>query len=516
MSVVSISFLGFFLITLLIYYCIPPKRQWIILLLSSIAFYFCSAAGYTFLYVLVSIITIYGAAVYIENAAAKHRKAVYIGALIINVGMLAALKYMNFFVGNARRLIRIFLPGETTEVSTLVAALGVSFYTLQMIGYLTDVYWGMYPAQRNPFKVALFNCYYPQMISGPFSRYGELSKTLFAGAKFSFLRVGRGFERIIIGFFKKLVISEQLVNLVNTVYADYERYGGIYIWIVTALYIIQIYADFSGCMDIIFGVSECYGVVLPENFKTPFVSVTIQEFWQRWHITLGTWLKDYIMYPILRSKLWNKMGKNLKKKYGKKAAKMIPTFLGMLVLWLAMGLWHGGGWNYIGEGIWFWLVIVLGQVLEPVFEKWRIFFHVSKTNKGFIWFQRIRTIFIYGVGALFFKAGNLTTALKMLLSAFSPVEWIRTGKDFIPTLYVMMESVGTAHFLWSAISVGIGFAVMIWMGHIQVKYGEFRVWLERKPLVVRYFIRYVFLMMILLFGAYGLGYSSSSFIYGGF
>lgn len=516
MSVVSLSFIGFFLITLLLYYCLPPKKQWIILLISSVIFYFCSATGYTFLYVVVSIFSIYGATVYIENEKAKHRKAVYMSALIINVGMLAVLKYMNFFVGNAKALVHIFVPGVTTEVTTLVASLGVSFYALWMIGYLTDVYWGMYPAQKNPFKLALFNCYYPQMISGPFSRYGELSKTLYEGKKFSFDTLGRGFSRIIIGFFKKLVISEQLVGLVDAIYADYATYGGVYIWIATILYILQIYADFSGCMDIVFGVSECYGVILPENFRAPFVSTSIQEFWQRWHITLGTWLKDYIMYPILRSKAWNKMGKNIKKKYGKKAAKMIPTFLGMLVLWLAMGLWHGGGWNYIGEGIWFWAIIVLGQVMEPVFDKWMDFFHLSKEKRGFIFFQRIRTIFIYGVGALFFKAGTLTNAIKMLASAFSPMEWVRTVKDFIPTVYNTMEMVGTAQFLWSAISVCIGFVVMIWMGHIQMKQEDFRNWVATKPVFVRCFVWYVFLMMIMLFGAYGMGYSASSFIYGGF
>lgn len=516
MSVVSLSFLGFFLITLVLYYVVPGKVQWCVLLLASLVFYFCSAKPLTFLYVLASMLTIYTGARIVEKEDVKYRKIIYVGTLLINVGMLAALKYMNFFVGNAGAIFKLFFPTVTVEIPALLAALGVSFYSLSMIGYLTDVYWGMYAAETNFLKLALFNCYFPPMISGPFCRYGELSKTLYGNVKISYDRILKGFQRILIGFFKKLVISEHVIALVDTIYGDSVQYGGAYIFLATALYTLQIYADFSGCMDIIFGVSECFGVILPENFNTPFVSVSIQEFWQRWHITLGTWLKDYIMYPILRSSGFHKMTKTIKKKWGKNAAKKIPTYMAMFVLWLAMGLWHGGGWNYIGEGIWFWAVVVLGQTMEPVFVKWRAFCKVDRFPKVYMWFQRIRTIVIYGVGALFFKAGTLRNALHILYNGMDPKRWISSVQSFGTNIAMLSESVGTSFCVWSAMAVCVGFVCMIFMGHIQYTKGSFREWMGQRHMVIQFLFWYVLLMCILIFGSYGLGYSASSFIYGGF
>ncbi len=144
------------------------------------------------------------------------------------------------------------------------------------------------------------------------------------------------------GFFKKLVIAERLGVLVNTVYGSYETYDGLYIWVATACYAFQLYTDFSGCMDIVLGMSESLGIVLPENFRTPFFSKSVAEYWRRWHITLGVWMKDYVFYPLLRSKLFTELNKALKEKCGKKRGKQYATFAAMFVLWLTVGIWHGG------------------------------------------------------------------------------------------------------------------------------------------------------------------------------
>ncbi len=532
MTLVSFSFVGFFFIVLAVYYLMPGRFQWIVLLLASLAFYFLSAQPFTFLYVLLSVVTVYFAARRIDGLSARRRmqpddrqldaklgrqiKTIYILALIIMIGMLAALKYSNFVLGNVCLIAKLFAP--QTEIITVhfAASLGISFYTLQMVGYLTDVYWGMAECEKNIARMALFNLYFPQMISGPINRYKSLSGELFGEHSFEYGRVRSGIWRIAIGFFKKLVISEQLIGAVDAVYADTQVYGGIFVWIGTILYVIQIYADFAGCMDIVLGVSECFGVELTENFRIPFTSRSIQEFWQRWHITLGAWLKDYIMYPLLRSAAWGRLTKNIKKAMGKKAARQLPTFLAMLVLWLAMGLWHGGGWNFIGEGIWFWLVIVLGQTLKPRGDSLLKKLRVREESRWWYCFQCARTTFIYAVGALFFKAGSLAGALRMLGSALNPSRVMESASRILAVINALDDSMGTVKLGWAALGVLFGFLIMIIFGRMEKRNRPVREWLAEKPVVLRGVLTVLFIFGIIIFGAYGPGYSSSEFIYGGF
>lgn len=517
MALVSFSFIGFFLIILAVYYLMPRQFQWIVLLIASLVFYFLSALPYTFLYVLVSIVTVYFAARGIEAVSSKGRaKVIYVLALCVIIGMLAVLKYSNFVLGNVSLLLRLFSPQEKSMAVHFAASLGISFYTLQMAGYLTDVYWGIARSEKNIAKLALFNIYFPQMVSGPINRYGELAPELYQGHSLSYEEVRSGMWRIVIGFFKKLVVSEQLIGVVDAIYADTQVYGGVFIWIGTFLYVIQIYADFAGCMDIVLGVSECFGIRLAENFKIPFTSRSIQEFWQRWHITLGMWLRDYIMYPLLRSGVWSRMTKRIKKHWGKKAAKQLPTYLAMLILWLAMGLWHGGGWNYIGEGIWFWLVIVLGQVLKPQGDALLQKLNIRREARLWYVFQCARTTLIYAVGALFFKAGSLTAALHMLGSAMNPIRIWQSMTQVLPTLLFLDESMGTVKLGWSILSVVYGFFIIILFGKMEKKDRPVRTWLAEKPMAVRGLLIGLFVFSIIIFGAYGPGYSSSEFIYGGF
>lgn len=517
MALVSFSFIGFFLIILAVYYLMPGRFQWVALLIASLVFYFLSALPYTFLYVLVSIVTVYFAARRIDTASSKRQaKIIYVLALCVIIGMLAVLKYSNFVLGNVCLLVRLFSPQTESITVHFAASLGISFYTLQMAGYLTDVYWGITKSEKNIGKLALFNIYFPQMISGPINRYGELAPGLYEKHSFSYEEVRSGIWRIMIGFFKKLVVSEQLIGVVDAIYADPQTYGGIFIWIGTFLYVIQIYADFAGCMDIVLGVSECFGIQLAENFKIPFTSRSIQEFWQRWHITLGMWLRDYIMYPILRSSAWSRLTKRIKRHWGKKAAKQLPTFLAMLILWLAMGLWHGGGWNFIGEGIWFWLVIVLGQLLKPQGDALLQKLKVRRESRLWYVFQCARTTLIYAVGALFFKATGLMEALRMLGSAMRPARLWQSMTQVLPMFISLDESMGTVKLGWNILSVVYGFFILIIFGKMEKRNRPVREWLAEKPVAVRGILLGLFIFSMIIFGAYGPGYSSSEFIYGGF
>lgn len=517
MALVSFSFIVFFLIILAVYYLMPGRFQWVALLIASLVFYFLSALPYTFVYVLVSIVTVYFAARRIEAASSKRQaKIIYVLALCVITGMLAVLKYSNFVLGNVCLLIRLFSPQMESIIIHFAASLGISFYTLQMAGYLTDVYWGITKSEKNVGKLALFNIYFPQMISGPINRFGKLAPGLYEKHSFSYEGVRSGIWRITIGFFKKLVVSGQLIGVVDAIYANPQEYGGIFVWLGTLLYVIQIYADFAGCMDIVLGVSECFGIRLAENFMIPFTSRSIQEFWQRWHITLGMWLRDYIMYPILRSGAWGKLTKQIKKHWGKKAAGQLSTFLAMLILWLAMGLWHGGGWNFIAEGIWFWLVIVLGQLLKPQSDALLKKLRIDRESGFFYIFQCTRTTLIYAVGALFFKSAGLTEALYMLGSAMSPARLWQSMTQVLPVFISLDESMGTVKLGWNILSVVYGFFMIILFGKMEKRNRPVREWLAEKPVVVRGVLLGLFVFSIIIFGAYGPGYSSSEFIYGGF
>lgn len=370
MSLTSLPFLCFFGVSLLIYYVIPGKFQWIGLLLYSLAFFLLSSTPYTLLYLAASILSVSLCADVIVMRNRKYAKAALIVGLVINVGLLGLLKYSNFFIRTFNALCSVVHFPLSLPMLDLSVPLGISYYTLSVVGYLLDCYWGTISPQTSLGKTALFVGYYPQLTSGPVVRYKQVGEQLYERHIFDYQTVTFGLQRMLWGLFKKLVLSARLAILVDTIYSDPVMYPGLYIWLAAALFMFRLYTDFSGCIDIIMGASECYGIKLPENFRTPFFSRSVQEFWQRWHITLGGWMRDYILYPVLRTGALRRLTGWVKVRFGKKAARQIPSYLGMLCVWFLMGLWHGGAWKYVlGQGLWFWLMIVLSQVFEPLFKK---------------------------------------------------------------------------------------------------------------------------------------------------
>lgn len=515
MTLVSLKTLIFFIIVLGIYYVVARNRQWVILLLASLSFFVLSAPPYTLVYLLISAVTVFFAAKQIEKGG-KASKAVYCGTVIINAGILVVLKYINFLLGNIGSLIGAFGFGIEIPVLKLAASLGVSFYTLQLIGYLTNVYWGLCKCQHNFAKLLLFSCYYPQMISGPISRYEQIGQELYSGHAFNLDRVRQGCFRILLGIFKKMVISEQLIAVTEALLGDGTTYTGVFLILGMGLYVLRIYADFAGCMDIVLGASQCFGICLPENFKNPFASKSIQEFWQRWHITLGTWLKDYIMYPILRTKVFGRFTKFTKAKLGKQASKQIPTYLAMLVLWLCMGIWHGGGWNFIAEGLWFWLVIVLGQVFYKPLDKLSKILRINTDTRLWKCWQQFRTAVIFAIGILFFRSNSIGAALSILKNALDLREIVNSIHMIPSVLQTLDGTVGTMKIIWVAASVIVGILGLWLFSLVEKKDITVAAYWDGKGVFIKYAIVYILLFVIVIFGAYGPGYASTEFIYGGF
>lgn len=492
MSITSFSFLCLFAVSLLLYYVIPKKAQWSFLLLLSAGYFLTSdgvkAGGwYLILYPLAAVAAVYFAALTIDSTKEqKKKRAALICAVIFCVALLCTLKF--FGLG-------------------LLVPMGISFYTLTLLGYLFDVYYEIGPVQRNYAKLFLFGCYFPTMISGPILKYGEMEKQMYESRRFDYRRVTFGMQRMILGFLKKLVISERLALIANEVFNNYQSYSGLSIWAGAAAFTFQLYTDFDGCMDIVLGLSECFGIRLPENFSAPFLARSISEYWRRWHISLGNWLKDYLFYPLLRTKFFMTLPKKLKDRAGKKRAKQITTFSAMFILWFTIGYWHGGTWNFIiGSGLLHWFYIVSGELMEPLFVKWRTFFHVDTENKWFILFQRVRTFVLVMLGLIFFRNTQVSDAVYMIGRGFSGpgTELFASG---------VLSGIGMDWIECAIVLVSLLFTSWI---SVKSQKEDLREKLASVPLVLRWAILYALIFYVILLGKYGPGYSASEFIYQNF
>lgn len=278
MTITSFTYLLFLAAGVFIYYLLPRKWQWVELLGLSILFYCIVATPYTLIYILIATAAVYFATAFLEKDGRKAATAGVI-AVVINAVLWFALK------GYALWAPLFQVMGITVKAP--VAALGMGYYTLQAVGYILDCYWGNSKPLKNPLQLLLFLCFFPQMITGPISRFHEL-EDMYEGRGLSYQNLTYGAQRILWGFFKKLVLAERVGVLVTAIWGNLLQYNGFYSWIAFLAFPLQLYADFSGCIDIALGTAGLFGIRLPENFNSPFFSRTTQEFWQRWHITLGT------------------------------------------------------------------------------------------------------------------------------------------------------------------------------------------------------------------------------------
>jgi D-alanyl-lipoteichoic acid acyltransferase DltB (MBOAT superfamily) len=341
------------------------------------------------------------------------KKVILTVTVSLNVAILALLKYSNMFIGTYN-----YWSGGNVSLLKLAEPLAVSYYTLQLIAYVLDCYWGNEKAEKNPLKFLLYITYFPLMVSGPICRYSQIGKALFEEHRFDYDRVVAGMRRVLWGLAKKLIVADNLSTVVAYLYADPDTFTGIWILLTAMIFIVELYFDFSGCIDIVIGVSKCFGIILPENFRAPFFSKSIQEIWQRWHMTLGAWLRDYIMMPIQWSNPFKNMSRKLKKKWGKGAQK-IPMYMAMFVVWTVIGIWHGSSWKYVvGCGWYYWLIITVSQILEPVFKKVKKALHISDSNILWKSFCVVRTFVLFAIGTMEFNASSLTGLFSMYAGMF--------------------------------------------------------------------------------------------------
>ncbi len=489
LSLTGISYLAFVILFVFAYYLIKKQYRWCVLLLASgVFFYVVSGIKSVVWLVLGAIVTYLGALAIEKCEAQKKKKAIVVSVVLFMIAQLYLLKY--------------------TKGLPLVAPIAISFYTLSVIGYVLDVYWEISKAEKNPFMHLLYVCYFPQMTSGPVTRYRELKPQFAAGSDFDYNRVKNGLLRIVYGMMKKIIIADQVAVAVNTVFGDTITYQGAYVLYGSILFALQLYCDFSGCMDIVLGTSECFGIVLPENFEIPFTSVTMSEFWRRWHITLGVWFKEYVMYPMQKSGPFQKMNQFFVGKYGRKKGKKYPTYIGLFVVWFLIGYWHGGAVHYIiGSGILHWFYIVAGEQLEPFIKKITDKYNIDRTKKGYVLLRRLKVFLLVISGFVFFRAENTYLAAKMLYRMVIPYE-----RGFFEGFDVLALGLQIHHYVF----VMVGFLVVMLVSYYKSRGKNIRECLMKQNVLVRYTV-YVLLILFVMVGMMNsYGADVSYFIYNQF
>lgn len=442
MSLLSSSFLLLLLGTLILYYLVPKKHQWVILLLASTVFYLAAGVR-SFFYLLTTSVTVYAAtrlmqrisdgqkAYFKENKPSREekavirkqngakRKAILIAALAVNLGLLCVFKYFHFALEQFNALAGIFGGSGIRDTFQLIVPLGISFYTFQSIGYLADVYWEYYKPEKNYFRVLLFVSFFPQITQGPISSFETLAPQLAGEHEAREENLFRGFQRMLWGFMKKMVIANTLAPCAADVFAYYREYAGISVLIGAFLYIIQLYADFSGYMDIMCGFCEMLDIRLTENFNRPFFSKSISEYWRRWHISLGQWFKKYVYYPIGMSSWSRKLAKNTRERFGEHFANSMPATIGLLATWFATGLWHGASWAYISWGLMNGLFIILSLWLAPVYAACKRALRINDQSRAWRCFQIIRTFTLVTLLEVLPEVGTLRDGLGLWMQIFT-------------------------------------------------------------------------------------------------
>ncbi len=401
----SFSFAIFLPIVFILYWTVPKKWQWIILLTVSYYFYMSWNIKYVFLILLTTIIS-YITALLVEKETKDNLKKIYLSiALIVSLGVLFFFKYFNFISSSIAEVAGLFSIHYTPVFLEILLPVGISFYTFQTLSYVIDVYRGNVMAEKHFGKYAAFISFFPQLVAGPIERSSNLLPQIRKENQFDYTQASYGMKLMVWGFLKKIVIADTLAVSVDRIYNDVYSYSGMSLVLATLFFTIQIYCDFSGYSDIAVGCAKLFGIELMENFKSPYFASSIKEFWKRWHISLSTWFLDYLYIPL---------GGNRVSKWRNRC--------NLLITFLVSGLWHGANWTYVIWGG----VHGAGQIIE------KMFIGKKKSVNNFDKTLKIICVFAFTAFAwIFFRARTLTDAVYIIGHLFdgisNPVQYIKQG-----------------------------------------------------------------------------------------
>lgn len=473
----SYSFLLFFPLVLILVGVLPVKWKNIALLLVSYYFYSCWSKRYCLLLLGCT------AVVYVAARLLEKKKWAFWAALAIVLGLLAVFKYADFGLYTLEQLL-----GKPTPRLNLVMPVGISFFTFQAAGYLIDVYQGKYKPERNFISFALFVSFFPQLLSGPIGRGGKLLPQYAEPKKPCFEDLRSGLITMTWGYFLKLVIADRAAMLVDSVYASFDTFPGICLVFATVLYGVQIYCDFAGYSAMAIGAGRMLGIHLPVNFRTPYFAQSIQEFWRRWHISLSSWFRDYVYFPL----------------GGSRCGKW-KNYRNILIVFLLSGLWHGASWSFVVWGALHGVYQIVGKLTKGAREKAVSALGIHTEASSWKMFRMLVTFLLVDFAWLFFRADGLGTAMRMLrhialnlrpLELMDAIRGSTMGLD-LADFWVLLLSILFMTGLDIARYRGV---------QLQAVFKK-QNWLCREILLAG------FMLLIFIFGIWGNGFHAASFIY---
>lgn len=514
MSLSSLSFLLFLAVTLAVYYITPERLRWVVLLIASAVFYLsCDASAA--LCLCATIAMTYGAGRWLQGLNERQQAAlaavaresrpavkrqwirrkrrVLAGVLALNFLTLGFFKYLNWLLGGLNLLFRLEL-----RPLKLLLPLGISFYIFQTAGYLIDVYRGKAEAEKNVLRYALFASYFPQMVQGPIHRYRELHPRLFAPHPFRAENIRDGVELMLWGMLKKVLIADTLAGPVSELYSNYAAYNGLVVFFGVALYCLQLYCDFSGGIDIVRGASTLFGIELGENFRRPYFASSMDEFWRRWHISLGDWMKEYLFYPLALSGWLPRFCKRLRRFFGARVGKLLVPCIATFLVFLAVGIWQGPGLQNIAYGLYNGLLISGAMLCAPLFAR------SSKRNGRPAKALRIaRTTLLVVIGRYFSRADSLAAALGMLRHSATTFLWKLNAESFL--------SFGLS--LRDYLTVGLAGLVLFFVSYQQERGVRIRASLAKRTPVVQFAVLFVAILLLLVCVWLNGDYTAIAYVY---
>lgn len=519
MSILSFEFLFFVAAVLAVYYVLPLRQRWLALLAGS-AFFIVSAGWASTVHMTAVALNAWVGGLTLFALKKKEiklregkedegqrmaercvlwQKLLLTVFLILDLGAMVFIKYEP----TAAQWWNQVTKGRwgVLPVWELAVPLGLSYFTFQSAGWLIDIFRGKVQAQKNPLRAWLFVGYFPQLAQGPISTWKELGNELITGHRLEPVQFVSGFTLMLWGYFKKMVIADRLAPTTAVLLGETASLPG---WLIVGgviLYTVRLYADFSGGMDVVRGVSRMLGIELPQNFCRPFFSESVAEYWRRWHITLGAWFRSYLMYPLTTSRAGIALGRGASKVFGKKTGRMVPTALATLLVFLLIGLWHMASWNAVIYGLYFGVVMAGAILLQPLWKFMNRVWNLSK-RKGMRIVRIIRTWFLVLLAQYFAFTSDPIQGLTLLKKSFSGWNF----SDFAAKMTAVMAGrewliVGSAMIVLVVVDIFCECGTDL-CGRL----AKARIW-------VRWPVLLLLLLTILVFGIYGAGFDSAAFVY---
>ncbi len=490
MDFVSLHFLAFVLTAVVVQYVIPRRYRYLWMLLISWAFYWIAGGWYLILLIAVSVWTyLMGRLIGGSGISGKGKKWGLFAAVSVLLLLLGYFKYTGMLWDTALRFGAFLGLSAESRVLHIVLPLGLSFYLFQAIGYLIDCYRGKVEPERNFCILALFIGSFCQIVSGPIERAGNMLRQYREPERFDPERLRDALLLILWGYFQKIVIADRLSVIVNSVYGDPGRYAGTIVFLATVCYTMEIYCDFAGYSNIAIGIADLMGIRLMKNFDSPYLSLSVGEFWRRWHISLSSWFRDYLYIPLGG----NRRGT---------ARKMINV----LIVFALSGLWHGSSWTFMLWGLYHGMLQVAGMLLKPVRDRVVTSLRIRREVWSHLFLKGIATFLFVNIGWILFRAESLSQSVTIFLSMWKPTPWVLMDGSLFQ---LGLAEADIRLLLFSLLVLGIVDVCNKRQIVVREVLGKQGIW-------IRWACYIAAILFVITCGVWGPGYDATSFIYSGF